>query len=90
MESHFFPFQRVTWEPKDRLTGWVLACPVAAAAAAVDGDNDGWDDADAGMMLMLLSVLLLLVMMVAVTLMLSQHLSWSLLFPQSAAFHLLP
>ena len=42
------------------------------------------------MMLMLLSALLLLVVVVVVTLMLSQHLSWSLLFPQSAAFLLLP
>ena len=39
---------------------------------------------------MLLSALLLLMMVVVVTLMLSQHLSWSLLFPQSAASHLLP
>lgn len=39
---------------------------------------------------MLLSVLLLLMVVVVVKLMLSQLLSWSLLFPQSAAFHLLP
>ena len=35
-ESRFFPFQRVTWEPKDRLTGWVLASTVASAAGAGD------------------------------------------------------